>query len=153
MPIEIDPWPYRAAMLRLAVSILHHPQNAEDAVSQAMLQALRRSHTLRDPSAIKPWLLKITARCAYDLLRREKRRAALPEFEPSAAPFCAPQDSLFAQLCCLSPPFAQVLTLYYYENLSTAEIASVLAIPPATVRRRLSRARDQLKTLLQEEDG
>lgn len=77
MPIEIDPWPYRAAMLRLAVSILHHPQNAEDAVSQAMLQALRRSHTLRDPSAIKPWLLKITARCAYDLLRREKRRAVL----------------------------------------------------------------------------
>ena len=42
--------------------------------------------------------------------------------------------------------------LYYYEGYSTEEIASILAIPRATVATQLRRGREQLKTFLQEAD-
>ena len=66
-------WELHVPLLRLAMSILRHPQNAEDAVSQAVVTAYAKLPGLRDPAALKPWLMRITARCCYDQLRRRKR--------------------------------------------------------------------------------
>ena len=145
-------WQYRLPMLRLAASILHHPQNAEDAVSAAMLHALQKCAGLRDLSALKPWLMQITARCAYDLLRREKRdKQNQPPIEYVLFPDV--EGTLFAQLSRLPKKCAQVLTLYYYEGFDTREIARVLGISPTTVRMRMSRGRKQLKAILEEEEA
>lgn len=146
-------WLNRLPMLRLAASILRHPQNAEDAVSAAMLHAIRRGSTLRDAESIKPWLLKITARCCFDLLKKEKRQQSIPAQENTFTLFESAEDTLYAQLKRLPSPLAQVLTLYYYENLSTQEIAQILFISPTTVRMRLSRGRKKLRAILEEDEA
>ena len=48
----------------------------------------------------------------------------------------------------LPPEDRTVLHLFYYEGYSTEEIAAILNVRPGTVRSRLSRARDRLRTLL-----
>ena len=145
-------WQYRIPMLRLAVTILHHPQNAEDAVSAAMVHAIRNAASLHSEAALKSWLLKITARCCFDMLRREKKQQSIPA-EPAITVFESADDTLFAQLTRLPAPLAQVLTLYYYENLSTREIAQTLAISGPTVRMRLCRGRKKLRAILEEDEA
>ena len=146
-------WAQHVPMLRLAMSILRHTQNAEDAVSQAVVSAYQKAHTLRDDAAVKPWLLTITARCCYDLLRRARRECLMDEMPEAYSPFLEPLGStVFAKLSQLPSNQAQVLTLYYYENFSTEEIAQVLGIPRATVSMRMSRGRRKLKELLMEDE-
>lgn len=72
-------WILRDSMLRVAISILHHRQNAEDAVSNAILQAYRKRDSLRNDDALKSWLLRITANCCYDLVRKDKREYGYAE--------------------------------------------------------------------------
>ena len=154
--LELDErmWEMHVPMLRLALSILRHPQNAEDAVSQAVITAYRKISTLRNPNAFKPWLMKITARCCYDLLRRRKREILSAEpISPEVGVFIEPmEDTLYARLSSLPDGQAQVLTLYYYEGFSTEEIARILGIPRTTVSMRMSRGRARLKAMLEEEE-
>ncbi len=147
-------WALHVPMLRLALSILRHPQNAEDAVSTAVITAYRKLHTLRDDAALKPWLMRITARCCYDQLRRGKRETTLAEpLDNASEPFEEPLDGTLLDLLERLPQGQrQVLVLYYYENFSTAEIAHILGLPRTAVSMRMSRARTRLKELLKEEE-
>lgn len=142
-------------MLRLAVSLLRHRQDAEDAVSDAVVRMLTQGHKLRDEHAVKAWALRITANCCYDLMRRAKcEKSHRPPGEDGFVLFEEPcGGSLFDRLRMLPPPLFQALSLYYYEGYSTLEIARVLSIPSGTVRMRLSRGRKQLKALLEEEEN
>lgn len=142
-------WEMHVPMLRLAMSILRHTQNAEDAVSQAVVSAYARCGTLRNPEALKPWLMKITARCCYDLLRRRKREVLMESIPPPAAVFEEPLgDTLFDKLQELPNGQAQVLLLYYYDGFSTAEIAAVLGLSRPGVSMRLKRGRERLREQL-----
>jgi len=155
--MELDEaiWALHVPMLRLAASILRHPQNAEDAVSQAVITAYQKIDSLRNPAAFKAWMMKITARCCYDQLRRSKRE--LPSADPippETGLFAEPlQDTLYAKLQRLSPGQARVLTLYYYEGFSTEEIAKILGVPRTTVSMRMSRGRAKLKAMIEEEES
>lgn len=152
LPMEI--WQYRVPMLRLAASILHHPQNAEDAVSHAMLMAVQHMDALRDPAALRPWLMKITARSAYDILRFEKRERLHAQQQPDACTlFESAQETLFAQLQRLPRSLSQVLVLYYYEGFTARDISAALGISAATVRMRLSRGRRKLRAIVEEEEA
>ena len=144
-------WAQRVPMLRLAMSILRNPHNAEDAVSAAIVQAYRKADGLRSEDRFKPWVMRITANCCYDLLRREKRERSFQP-EETYALFSLPEDSLFEQVMELPMEFSQVLILYYYENFSTLEIAQALRIAPPTVRMRLTRGRRLLRRILEEAD-
>lgn len=154
--LEMDEavWEMHVPMLRLALSILRHPQNAEDAVSQAVVTAYQKIGMLRNPNAFKPWMMKITARCCYDLLRRKKREILSAEpLSPEAGVFVEPlEDTLYGMLTRLPDGQMQVLTLYYYEGFSTAEIAQILGIPRTTVSMRMTRGRARLKAMLEEEE-
>lgn len=154
--VEMDEavWEMHVPMLRLAMSILRHPQNAEDAVSQAVVAAYQKIGTLRNPDAFRPWLMKITARCCYDYLRRRKREILSAEpVSPEIGVFIEPmEDTLYASLSRLPDGQSQVLTLYYYEGFSTEEIARILGIPRTTVSMRMTRGRAKLKTMIEEEE-
>ena len=146
-------WALHVPMLRLAASILRHSQNAEDAVSQAVVLAYRKIDTLQNPDALKPWLMKITARCSYDLIRKSKRELLSAEpLSPDAGVFVEPlQDTLYGLLERLPKAQAQVLSLYYYEGFSTEEIARILGLPRPAVSMRMSRGRTRLKAILEEQ--
>ncbi len=148
-------WAHRVSMLRLALSMLRSPQDAEDAVGEAMVKALQGADGLRDPDKLKPWVLRITARCCQDMLRRRKREQPTCDASVFDQPVFAqePEDSLLQKLRALPPKQAQVLALYYYENYASREIAQVLGVPLSTVLMRLKRGRERLKAAYETERG
>ena len=113
-------------------------------MSAAIVTAYQKAETLRDEGKLRPWLMTITARCCYDQLRRAQRERPVADV-PGAQATLFTYDTLLE----LPPHLAQVLTLYYYEGFSTAEIAAVLGVGRTAVSMRLARGRRLLKEKLE----
>lgn len=141
-------------MYRAARSVLDSDADAQDAVSQAVLQAWQSLDRLRDREAVRPWLVKIAVNCAYALRRKQKRVVYLDDLpQEPAAPPPAQYDGLWEAVCALPPDRRAAVVLFYYEDMSVEQIAKCLGVPKGTVKSRLSRARKQLKEMLCDEEG
>ena len=141
-------------MFRAARSVLDSDADAEDAVGQAVLQAWQSLDKLRDKEAVRPWLVKIAVNCAYAQRRKQGRVVYLDDLpQEPAAPEPPQTGGLWEAVCALPPERRAVVALFYYEGLPVDEIAKCLGVPQGTVKSRLSRARAQLKEMLQEQEG
>ena len=136
-------------LYRAALAILGHPQEAEDAVQDAFVRYLEKAPAQLDhPSA---WLMRVLVNGCKSRLRLSWRRVGpLPETLPAPGP---EEREELEELWALPPEDRAVIHLHYYEGYSTAEIAGLLGQRPGTVRSRLSRARDKLRKLLENETG
>ncbi len=143
---------HRCAMFRAARAITGCDADAEDAVSEAILRAWQSFGRLRDERALKSWLIKITVNCVYEHRRRSARMLYTDDLEPLAGGAEDRHDSgLWDTVCRLPEEYRVPTVLYYYEGMTTAEIAAALGIREGTARSRLSRARARLRTLLEED--
>ena len=141
-------------MYRAARSLLDCDADAEDAVAQAVLQAWQSLGRLRQPEAVRSWLIKITVNCAYAQRRKQRGALSLDELpQEPAAPEPPRYDGLWSAVAALPPERRAAVTLFYYEDMSLDEIARCLGVPKGTVKSRLARARAQLKEMLQEQEG
>lgn len=137
---------YQTRLYRTAFGILGNAQAAEDAVQDTFLKYLERAPDFSVPAQETAWLTKVTVnRCLSDLRSPWHRRV---DPLPPDLPWQARQE--LEELYQLPPKDRAVLHLYYYEGYSTEEIARMLRLSPGSIRSRLSRARQKLKTLLEE---
>ncbi|MDH2416473.1 DUF6596 domain-containing protein [Nocardioides sp. CER19] len=120
---------------------------AEDAVQEALLEAVRRwpDGVPDDPKA---WLVRVAGRKLVDAQRSEsaRRQRELRVFrEPEPGPAEQADDTLLLlSRCChpaLTPASAIALTLRAVGGLSTAQIAQAFMVPEATMAQRISRAK------------
>lgn len=140
----------QAMLYRVAYTLLHNGEDCNDALQDAVVNAWRRLHTLRDEKAFRAWMTRITVNCAKDMLRR--RRLEIVELtETIAAPPVA-DPVLSDALARLKEGLRLPITLYYMEGLSVAEIAQAMRLPQGTVKNRLARGRKKLAELLGEEE-
>ena len=143
---------HRHAMYCAARVLLDSDADAEDAVSEATLRAWQAFGRLRDEKSLKGWLIKITVNCAYEHHRRGARVTYTDDLEPLAGGAEDRHDfTLWDAVCRLPADYRVATVLYYYEDMTTAEIAKALGVREGTVRSRLARARKRLRTLLEEE--
>ena len=141
-------------MYRAARAVLDSDADAEDAVSQAVLQAWQSLDKLRDRSAVRPWLVKIAVNCAYAQRRKQGKMVYLEDIVPEpAAPEIPQNGGLWEAVCALPPERRAAVVLFYYEDMPVDEIARALGVPKGTVKSRLSRARKQLKEMLCDKEG
>lgn len=143
---------YSTAVYRLAYARTGNREDAEDITQETFLRLVRTAPAFRDGEHCKAWLLRVAANCAVDLHRSPWRRRSVPleEAEQMAAPEPAEEDGMLASILALPEEYRVVVHLYYYEDLSTGEIAKVLGKREGTIRTRLSRARAMLREDLQE---
>ena len=144
---------YSRAMYRAARSLLPSDADAEDAVGEAVLLAWQAFPRLRDQSAARAWLVKITVTCARAQRRRAGRVTCLEDLEGVAGAYHDPAPTLWDAVCRLPEEQRSVVTLFYYEDWTVAQIARQLRVPQGTVKSRLSRAREKLRTMLGEEES
>ena len=141
-------------MYRAARAVLDSDADAEDAVSQAVLQAWQSLDKLRSKEAVRPWLVKIAVNCAYAQRRKQGKVIYLEDVAPEPAAPDSPQNGgLWEAVCALPPERRAVVVLFYYEYMQVDEIARALGVPEGTVKSRLSRARKQLKEMLCDKEG
>ncbi len=144
------------SLYRLARSITGSDTDAQEAMAQGAYLAWARLGQLRQREKIRSWLLKITANEARQICRRRGRTVSWEELdgEPAAPARETEDGSLWKAVQALPCDQREAVVLFYYEDLTTEEIARIVGAAPGTVRVRLSRAREQLRKRLEvERDG
>ena len=147
---------YGQAVYRLAYARTASREDAEDIVQETFLRLVRKSPEFRDAEHCRAWLLRVAANCAGDLLRSSWRRRTRPLEEAGALTVPEPEvreDGAVAAVLALPERYRTVIHLFYYEEMSVAEIASILGQREGTVRTRLSRGRSMLRQMLEEKGG
>ncbi len=135
---------------RLALARAGNSADAEDIFQEVFLRYVSKAPAFTSEEHRKAWLLRVTVNCARKLHAAPWRRLTEPLSDLLAAP--EPEESgLWDALQRLRPEDRTVLHLYYYEELSTGEIARLLGCRPGTVRSRLTRARERLREQYKED--
>ena len=137
----------------IAFGILRDLAASEDVAQDVFIAAWTRLGTLRNPKALRSWLRTATHnRCRDELRKRAAHRrtvravAAEPRPEPRVIGIADAQDIALAEgLETLSAADREILALFYREGSSIRAVAEQLDVAEATVRKRLSRARERLR--------
>jgi RNA polymerase sigma factor (sigma-70 family) len=132
-----------------------HFDTAEDAVQEALLAATRQWPAEGFPDNPRAWLITVASRRLTDLLRseqaRRRREDAVSQWAPvPREPVADSDDTLILLFLCCHPSLSAAsqiaLTLRAVGGLTTAEIARAFLVPEATMTRRITRAKQSVKT-------
>ena len=156
---------------RQAYRQLDNPQDAEDAVQDALVSAYKNLSQFRGTAQLSTWLMAIVLNAAR---MQRRRRRPLVSFEQQIAPG---EDSIMLEACqsaCPDPeelcarselrsllleaiqrlsPASRKAVRYYMDGSTIAEISAALGVPVGTIKGQLSRARAKLAKLLRRDLG
>ena len=140
---------YSNMVYRLAFARTGNKHDADDIYQEVFLRYIRNQPYFENEEHKKAWFIKVTINCSNKLWRSAWRRKTMPLNE--TLPFESKEDiDLYKELQQLPAKYREVIHLFYYEDLSTEEIAEVLDRKSATVRTQLARARKLLKNIMKE---
>ena len=142
---------YENTLFRTALAILGDVPEAEDAVQDTFLRALRAWPGFRGDCAVETWLVRIAINVCKRQLRSPWRLLRAPQESLDSLRMEGPEppdDTLVRAIQALPPKYREVIILYYYQEWKAWEIAQRLHVPVSTVTVRLSRARGLLKERL-----
>lgn len=141
------------AMYSVSFSILSNESDAADAISEALYRAYKNLDTLKNEYAFKPWILRIVRNCAVELVRSNKNMLSIDDVEVEES---SGENDIVTALTLrkaveqLKQPYKEVVVLYYYEDLSIAQISKITGASVVTAKQQLSRARKMLRDMLME---
>jgi RNA polymerase sigma-70 factor (ECF subfamily) len=136
--------------------------DADDLVQRTFLACVEARDRVRDGSSFRAYVLRIARNELFNHYAARQRQAARVDpltrsildlgASPSVMVAAGERDrALLGALRRLPLDLQTALELHYWEDLTTGELADVLAIPQGTVKTRLFRAREQLREILREE--
>lgn len=154
---------YRRAMLTIAQQIVRNPTDAEDVVQDAFLRAFEALPQLTDLNRFGAWLHSITRNRALRYYKSAGRYQPQEDMEPylnRAADTSAgdpahiverelTQQAIRDAIQELPTDYQAVIELYYWAEMPQKRMAEFLSVPLSTVKWRLHKAKELLKTVLE----
>lgn len=139
--------------------LVEDEEDAWDVLQETWFKVVLGIRTLRDSAALPMWLYRIARNTAMSHLRKryqhknleEATEQALVEESEADSFVCDDAELVHRALDQLNLPHREVLTLHFLRDLSIEETASVLDVPPGTVKSRLHYAKQALRELLEKE--
>jgi RNA polymerase sigma-70 factor, ECF subfamily len=141
--------------------LVDNEQDAWDVLQQTWLRVISGIGALREPASLGPWLYRVARHAALNhgevranyrrLLDDYQASALVPVDDTPSREAFENAEQIHRALVLLAVPQREVLTLFFLEDFSIDEIASVLEIPPGTVKSRLHHAKKALRALLGKE--
>ncbi|WP_174497401.1 sigma-70 family RNA polymerase sigma factor [Salirhabdus euzebyi] len=163
--IEVIMDTYGDEIKRLIFTYVKNTSDTDDVTQEVFVTIYRKLGTFQGRSSLKSWLYSIAINKSKDYLRSwQNRNSRLKEklslFSKTVnTDSDTPEDvavkqnesnQLLKQVLSLPIKYREVLVLHYFKELSTKEVGDALHIKEATVRTRLTRGRELLKTILEE---
>ena len=169
---------YSDTVYRLAYAMMRNRSDADDIYQEVFLRYIRRKPVFHSPEHARAWMLRVTANCCkshwkspwadgrMESLERQDESggvcsvlekqgvAEISEGNGSGSDpaqqvqKCWRREQLRRGIGELPEEYRLVIHLYYYEELTTEEIARLLHRRSSTVRTQLVRARERLRTIL-----
>ena len=138
-------------LYRVSCSQLPNEADREDAVQEALRRAWEKRGSLRNEEYLRTWVVRILLNVCHDIQREGKRMILAEEIPGPDVPSAEEPVDLKECLLRLDERERIPILLYYLEGFDIGQIAAVLRIPRGTVKSRLHRGRDQLRTICREE--
>ncbi len=133
----------------VAQVILHDRDEAADVLAETVIAAWEKGSSLRDPDALRPWLLRVATNRALSRRRKTARLVALDSvLEREAADPRGPAEAhvaLLEGLALLAPRERAAIVLRYLADLSIADVAAAMGTRPNTVKTQLREALAKLR--------
>jgi RNA polymerase sigma-70 factor, ECF subfamily len=149
---------HRDRLWAVALRTMRDPDEAADALQDALLSAFRNASGYRGDAAVTTWLHRVVVNACLDRMRRRAVRPAAPLGDtdvPAPGDDHAALESRLDVLAALARlPEAQrvAIVLVDLQDLSVAEAAALLGVAEGTVKSRCSRGRLALARLIRGED-
>lgn len=146
---------YGNRLLKTCYLMLNNREEAEDAVQETFMRVFKNIHSFKGQSSLYTWIYSIGLNICRDMLKRRKYDYSYEEYivgeEESPEEIVLEKihrELLREKLFSLPLIYKEVLVLYYFEGLSIKEIGQVLGEKEGTIKSKLSRERNMLKSAL-----
>ncbi len=152
---------YYAPLFRFAMSLTRAEGDASDLVQDTFLTWAAKGHQLLDKSKAKTWLFTTLHRRFLEIQRRVTRFPQV-ELDELTDESLRVEPEVVNQLDArtvvdllgrVDPQFKSAVALFYLEDYSYNEIATILEVPLGTVKSRIARGLTQLKALVLKQAG
>ncbi|MGL5038078.1 MAG: RNA polymerase sigma factor [Aeromonas sp.] len=139
------------SMYRVAKGILSRPQDIEDAIQNTTLIAFNKIKSLKEEKYFKTWLIRILINECNKIYKYNKK--TINQIVENTYTIDTTENiDLYNAISRLSVEFRVSTILFYFDNLTYKEIATVLNIPEGTVKSRVFRAKKVLYEILKFEE-
>lgn len=129
----------------LVYDILKNPQDAEDALANAILKAWETRGNMKHPDRIRGYLARTALNEAKTMFNKRKKMIPMEEIPENIDMFATDNTGVWESVDRLKTREKEVVRLYYYYGYSVSEVADMLQIAQGTVKSRLSTARKHLR--------
>lgn len=142
---------YSNTIYRIAFARTQNKADAEDITQNVFLKYINAGKKFNDEEHRKAWLLRVAVNCTNDFVKNAHYRNRTPlEDIAAAAVEIEEKSEIYYAVQSLPDKYRLAVHLFYYEDMSVAEISRITKIKEATVKSQLSRARDMLRKILKE---
>ncbi|WP_167568891.1 RNA polymerase sigma factor [Brevibacillus migulae] len=146
---------YEHTTIKTAYLITRNRELAKDIVQEVFIQCYTQIHSLRQPEYFRTWLYRILVRLSSRALQRERWKSIFSlqksnidwGYDPKIVEEVENKETynaLYDSVNALREKFRVVIILYYFNEMTTKEIANILSISDGTVKSRLHKARNQI---------
>ena len=149
---------YSPLVWKLALTKTRSTHDAQDIFQDVFVKLVMHEKPFESEEHRKAWLIRVTINCCNSHFVAPWRTtvdgmddlmmAQLPD-EDTLQPDTSDAPDVYAEVLKLPQQMREVLLLFYYENMSVREIADVLGTTEVNVKKRLSRARQKLRLVLE----
>jgi RNA polymerase sigma-70 factor (ECF subfamily) len=147
---------YTGLIYTMALRMTQDHHMAEDLCQETFIKGWIKLKALKKHEAFPGWIATIARRTCLNAIDKRNRQREVGEEEcglenvnPTLPPSYSPARVILEEaICRLSLRDRQLITLSYFEELSSNEVAEIMDISPGSVRVSLMRAREKLKELL-----
>ena len=141
---------YKDTLYRTAFAFLKNEHDALEAIQEVTFRAYQKIHTVKEPSYMKTWLVRIMMNYCQDQLKKRKRYSSSEILQEIGFNEDTTQLEINEAIASLSCVEQQLIFLKYFQNTKIKEIAELEKIPEGTVKSRLHKALKSLKDFLSE---
>ncbi|NLK88307.1 MAG: RNA polymerase sigma factor [Clostridiaceae bacterium] len=136
---------------RTALAVTGDVSDAEDIVQEVFWRAFEKSPEFESDEHEKAWLIRVTVNLCKSKLRSPWHRRISPLLDsyPAAEP---EQHELLDMIMALPHKYRTVIHLFYYEGYSVRDISGLTGQKESTIRSHLTRARQKLRSVLEEDE-
>ncbi|MGN1457415.1 MAG: RNA polymerase sigma factor [Acutalibacteraceae bacterium] len=137
-------------LYKVSMSMLKNEKDCEDAVQTAILTAYEKLDTLKNEEYFKTWLVRILINTCNKQLNSRNKLVNISDYQTTEVSSDFSSEEIEVRLAVEKLPLKirQVVVLYYTEGFSVKDIKHILRIPEGTVKSRLSKGRELLKSEL-----
>lgn len=139
----------KTSIFRIAFSYLRVKEDAQDVLQDTFLKLYMNPP--KDDSNLFGWLARVARNNCLDIIKKKKKEKEYflkyqEEFHSDEKKF-----DILKYVLRLDEKYSSVIRLYYYGDLSIKDISITLKISESNVKKRLERAREKLKVMIEEE--